>query len=331
MRLAANLDYREATSLARAAERLGYDAVLAPEGYTSDAASVLGMVAATTDSIGLVSGIMQIPARPPALAALTAATLDAISGGRFRLGLGVSNPDVSRGWYDVPFDRPLARTRAYVDVVRQALTGDPVQVNDGAPVHVLTTGSRPDLPIYLAAVGPGNLRLAGEIADGWIGVFTPPEAVAAAVTEIRAGRGERGMAGFEVFPTLPAAIAPDVASAVDALRGHYVYLLGIGEAEKNIYCRLAGQMGFERDVKVFRERLTAGDRAGAGAAIPAELIDLTSLAGPIARLAERMQAFAAAGATTLGIKVTAAAVPTDARLHMLRHAAEARELAGLPG
>ncbi|MET9935696.1 LLM class flavin-dependent oxidoreductase, partial [Streptomyces sp. NPDC006324] len=126
MRLAANLTYEGAGDLARAAERLGYAMVLAPEGYRSDAASVLGLVAGQTSTIALASGVMQIPGRPPGMAALTAATLDALSGGRFRLGLGVSNPDVSQGWYGVPFDAPLARTREYVEIVRRALTGDPV-------------------------------------------------------------------------------------------------------------------------------------------------------------------------------------------------------------
>ncbi len=178
MRLGVNLFYRWAPEVSREAERLGYGMVLAPEGFRSDAATVLGAVAGATTSIGLASGVFQIPGRAPGMTALTAATLDALSGGRFRLGLGVSNPDVSEGWYGVGFDRPLTRTREYVEVIRMAFRGEPVRYEGetlrlgGDAELVLTTEPlRADLPIYLAAVGPRSLELAGEIADGWIGVF----------------------------------------------------------------------------------------------------------------------------------------------------------------
>ncbi|WP_406460064.1 LLM class flavin-dependent oxidoreductase [Streptomyces sp. NBC_01622] len=342
MRLAANLVYQGAGELARAAETLDYGLVLAPEGYRSDAASVLGLVAGRTERIGLASAVMQIPARPPGLAALTAATLDALSGGRFRLGLGVSNPDVSDGWYGVPFGRPLERTREYVDIVRQALGGGPVTYRgrhfqlpadgrDGAPLHVLTELPRSRIPVYLAAVGPRSLRLAGEIADGWLGVFTPPEAAAKAVTEIRTGREAAGrdMTGFEILPSLPASVADDVPTAVDALRGQYVYLLGIGDPAHNFYCALAREMGYADEIEVFHERLADGDRAGAAAALPLDFIDQTSLAGPVPRLADRMQAYAEAGVTTLGVMVSAAATSLDGRLRILRAAAEALEMSGV--
>ncbi|MFI1190420.1 LLM class flavin-dependent oxidoreductase [Streptomyces californicus] len=343
MRLAANLTYEGAGDLARAAERLGYAMVLAPEGYRSDAASVLGLVAGQTSTIALASGVMQIPGRPPGMAALTAATLDALSGGRFRLGLGVSNPDVSQGWYGVPFGAPLARTREYVEIVRRALTGDPVTFegrhfrlsagDSGAPLHLLTEPPGRRVPVYLAAVGPRALRLAGEIADGWIGVFTSPEAVADALVEIRGGRRSAGldMSGFEVLPSLPTAIADDPDTAVDALRGQYVYLLGIGDLERNFYCAMARRMGFGDAITVMRERLAAGDRAGAAAAVPPDLIDRTALVGPVPRIAERMRAYADAGVTTLGVMVSAAATSLDGRLEILAAAAEALELSGKAG
>ncbi|MBB5122716.1 luciferase [Streptomyces eurocidicus] len=341
MRLGANLIYQGAGELARAAEELGYDVVLAPEGYRSDAVSVLGLAAGATRHIGLASGVMQIPARPPGTAALTAATLDALSGGRFRLGLGVSNPDVSHGWYGVRFDRPLARTREYVDIVRRALAGEsvtyegehfrlPVPGTRGdAPLYLHTERPRSAVPVYLAAVGPRALRLAGEIADGWIGVFASPEDVAGAVAEIRAGRlrAGRAMAGFDVLPSLPAAVADDVDSAVDALRGQYVYLLGIGDPERNFYCAMARRMGYGREAALLRERLAAGDRKGAGAALPAAFIDRTALVGPVPRLADRMRAYADAGVTTLGVMVSAAATTLDGRTRILRAAAAALALA----
>lgn len=355
MRLGVNLVYQGAGELARAAEQRGYALALAPEGYRSDAASVLGLVAGQTSRIGLVSGVMQIPARSPGLAALTAATVDALSGGRFRLGLGVSNPDVSEGWYGVPFGRPLGRTREYVEIVRLALRGGPVEYHgehfqlpppaadpttdptagsaagSAAPLRLLTEPRRADLPIYLAAVGPQNLRLAGEIADGWIGVFTSPDAVAKAVAQIRLGRArvDRSLAGFEILPGLPTAIHDDPEQAADVLRGQYVYLLGMGTPDRNFYCSLATQMGFGREVAEIHERLAAGDRAGAARAVPFRFIDETSLIGPVGRVAERMHAYAAAGVTTLGIMVSAAAATLTERVSILDLAARALDRAGL--
>lgn len=339
MRLAVNLTYQGAGELAAEAERLGYAVALAPEGYRSDAPSVLGYVAARTERIGLASGVMQIPGRPPAMAALTAATLDALSGGRFRLGLGVSNPDVSDGWYGVAFDQPLARTREYVQIVRRALAGDPVRYegrhfrlpadgSEGAPLHLYTEPLRADLPVYLAAAGGGNLRLAGEIADGWIGVFATPAMVEAAVADLAAGRARAGrdMDGFEVMPCLATAVADDPGDAADLLRAQYVYLLGIGDAERNFHCRVLRQLGFAAAVGEVRARLAQGDRTGAAAAVPFDLIDATSLVGPVERIAERLRRYAAVGVTTLGIMVSAAATSLDGRLAILRGAARALEL-----
>ncbi|MFF9849265.1 LLM class flavin-dependent oxidoreductase [Streptomyces litmocidini] len=335
MRLAVNLVHQGAGELARAAERLGYAAALAPEGYRSDAASVLGLVAGVTERIALVSGVMQIPGRPPAMAALTAATLDSLSGGRFRLGLGVSNPDVSVGWYGVEFTQPLERTREYVDIVRRALDGEPVthrgahfEVGGPAPLHLLTERPPGRLPVLLAAVGPRNLRLAGEIADGWLGVFTSPEAVTRAVTEIRKGRGTDDLSGFEVLPSLPTAVADTAGQAADMLRGQYVYLMGIGDPERNFYCAMARSMGYEAEVAAFLDRLAAGDRAGAGAALPLGFIDRTALIGPVDRIADRMRAYADAGVTTLGVMVSAATTDLEGRLAIVEAAARALERSG---
>ncbi|MEV7088438.1 LLM class flavin-dependent oxidoreductase [Streptomyces sp. NPDC093085] len=340
MRLAVNLTHQGAPELARTAEQLGYAAVLAPEGYRSDAASLLGLVAGQTRRVALISGVMQIPARPPGLAALTAATLDSVSGGRFRLGLGVSNPDVALGSYGTEADRPLARTREYVEIVRRALAGGPVTyegryyaVGGAAPLHLLTDGLRPDLPVHLAAVGPRNLRLAGEIADGWIGVFTSPEAVAEAVATIAEGRKTAGkdLTGFEVLPSLPTAVGPDPATAADLLRQQYVYLMGMGDPERNVYCALARRMGHGDAADALRERLAAGDRAGAAAALPLELIDRTALIGPVPRIAARMAEYAEAGVTTLGIMVSAASATLEGRLAILRECAAALERSGAAG
>jgi alkanesulfonate monooxygenase SsuD/methylene tetrahydromethanopterin reductase-like flavin-dependent oxidoreductase (luciferase family) len=275
------------------------------------------------------------------MAALTAATLHALSGGRFRLGLGVSNPDVADGWYGAAADHPLARTREYVAIVRAALRGGPVRYagryfplpargSTEAPLHLFTDPLPVDLPIYLGAVGPANLRLAGEVGDGWIGVFASPEMVAEAVADIAEGRRRAGygMDGFEVMPCLAAAVADEPERAADLVRGQYVYLLGIGHPEQNVYCRLVGRLGFGDAVAEVRSRLSAGDRAGAAAAVPLELIDATALVGPVDRLADRLDRYADAGVTTLGVMVSAAATDLDGRLAILHAVAEAHHRCG---
>jgi F420-dependent oxidoreductase-like protein len=333
MRLAANLTPDGAGPLAEEAERLGYDLLLAAEGYRADAVSVLGLVAGRTTRIALGSGVMQIPARPPGTAALTAATLDALSGGRFRLGLGVSNPHVSDGWYGVDFADPLGRTREYVGVVRRALTGEPVR-NEGPHFPLprrghgnapLTVPARPDLPIYLGASGPRSLRLAGEIADGWLSGFTTPELVARSVARIGAGRAT--MRGFDVIPFVAIAVADDPREAAAELRRHYAHLLGIG-GEDNFYARLARELGYDREIDDLQRCLKAGDGLGAARAVPFGFVDRTALLGPIPRIAERMREFRDAGVTHLSIMVSANDGDAAARLRLLRYAAEAAELAG---
>ncbi|WP_243788674.1 LLM class flavin-dependent oxidoreductase [Saccharopolyspora gloriosae] len=336
MELAVNLIFSDAAALAERAEELGYELALAPEGYRSDAASVLGLVAGRTRRIALGTCAMQIPARPPATAALTAATLDSISGGRLRLGLGVSNPDVSEGWYGVPFERPLERTREYVEIVRAALRGDPVTYQgrhfrlpaggrQAAPLHLYTAGHRPDLPIYLAAVGPANLRLAGEIADGWLGAFVSPEAVADACRHIERGRARRGgeLPDFAVIPCVPAAVDTDPGEAADRLRGQYGYLMGIGDRDTNIYCGLARRLGFAEAVDRIHEHVAAGDHAAAAAAVPFELINATALLGPTERIAARLAEYRDAGATTVSIMVSAADTDLAGRLQILETCAAA--------
>lgn len=342
MKLGVNLIYRGAAKLASAAEELGFDVAFAPEGYRSDAASVLGLVAGRTSRIGLASGVMQIPARTPGLAALTAATLDSLSGGRFRLGLGVSNPDVSDGWYGVPFDQPLGRTREYVEIVRSALCGTPVTYSgkhyrlpsagaEAAPLHVITEQSGAGVPIYLGAVGPRNLRLAGEIADGWIGVFATPAHIAESVRHLAEGRALRGagLAGFEVIPCLATAVGEDVDRCVDALRAHYAHLMSIGAPERNFYCRLAGELGWPREAAEVSRLAGAGDRVGAAATVPGGFVDRTSLVGPVGRIADRMAEYAAAGVTTLSLMISAVDTDLPGRVAILEQVATAWEKSGV--
>src|SRR6266508_3772017 len=256
MRLGVFLSLDTAVTVAEEAERLGYAVALAPEGFKSDAASVLGAVAARTSRIALASGVMQIPARTPVLTALTAATLDGLSGGRFRLGLGVSNPDVSLGWYGVPFDRPLERTREYVAIVRTALRGEPVRhagrhyrlppdgATEAARLHAARV--RADIPIHLAAVGPASLQLAGEVADGWIGVFCPPDRVEESLRYVHKGRQRAGLGldGFEVLPSVPISVGDDPRAAAAAVRAYFANFIGLGGRDRSIYHALVTRMGF---------------------------------------------------------------------------------------
>ena len=231
--------------------------VWAAEAYGSDSPTVLAWVAAQTERIDVGSAVMQIPARTPAMTAMTAATLDTLSGGRFRLGLGVSGPQVSEGWHGVRFDKPLARTREYVDIVRLALAREqvaydgehytlPLPDGPGKALQLTVHPVREHIPIYLAAVGPKNLELAGEIADGWLAIFFSPEyAEEQLAPSPPAGQRSAGLDGFDVVPTVPVVVGDDVAACADPVRPYAaLYVGGMGSREQNFYNQLAGRMGY---------------------------------------------------------------------------------------
>lgn len=309
----------------REAERLGYSCAWVAEAYGSDAPTVLAWLGASTTTIGLGAGIMQIPARTPAMTAMTAATLDQLSGGRFHLGLGVSGPQVSEGWHGVPFASPLARTREYVEIVRMALRREAVEYagehftlplpgGAGKPLRLTIHPPRPDLPIYLAAVGPRNLRLAGEVADGWLAVFLSPEHCAEQFDAVRAGRraanaGEPGdpMAGFDTVATVPVCVTDDLEAGRAALAGYTaLYIGGMGSRKQNFYNALARRMGFDDAAEEIQDLYLAGRPRDAAAAVPLELVDATALIGPIERIAERVGRYADAGVSTLSVAPYAA-------------------------
>jgi F420-dependent oxidoreductase-like protein len=347
MRLGINLGYWGSTNdadnllLAQEADRLGYAVAWAAEAYGSDAATVLAWVAAQTTRIDVGSAVFQIPGRTPALTAMTAATLDTLSGGRFRLGLGVSGPQVSEGWHGVRFDKPLGRTREYVDIVRLALDRQvvrydgehftlPLPDGPGKALRLTVHPVRDRLPIYLAALGPKNLELAGEIADGWLALFYAPEHAEESLQHIRAGRAKagHGLDGFDVVPTLPLIVGDDLEACAAPVRSYAaLYVGGMGSRDKNFYNALATRMGYGDAAAAVQERYLARDYDGAAAAIPFEFIDATSLIGPMERIADRMQAFAGSGVTTLTIQTYA---PTlDERLSAVRTAAEALDRSGV--
>ncbi|MDP9435360.1 MAG: LLM class F420-dependent oxidoreductase [Actinomycetota bacterium] len=347
MQLGLNLGYWGAgndadnLALAREADALGFAVAWVAEAYGSDAATVLAFVAAQTERIDLGSAIFQIPGRTPANCAMTAATLDTLSGGRFRLGLGVSGPQVSEGWHGVRFDKPLARTREYSDIVKMALRREKVRYDGahyvlplpdgpGKALQLIVHPVREHIPMYLAAVGPKNLELAGELFDGWLAIFYSPEYASEQLASVAAGRAKVGatMEGFDVVPTVPIVVGGDPRACADPVRSYAaLYVGGMGSREKNFYNQLAVRMGFEQAAAQVQDLYLARDHAGAAAAVPYEFLDATALLGPRERIAERMQALAASGVTTLTVSPYVGTL--EERKATLRTAVEALELAGV--
>jgi F420-dependent oxidoreductase-like protein len=320
--------------VAREAERLGYDSAWVAEAYGSDAATVLAWLAAQTHTINLGSAVLQMPARSPAMTAMTAATLDQLSGGRFRLGLGLSGPQVAEGWHGQRFARPLARTRDYVSVVRMALErrrvayqGEtlelPLPDGPGKALKLTIAPAQARLPIYLAAMGPKNLALAGEVADGWLGFLYAPEHADGFRGHLAAGAAAAGrdLDGFDVAPNVQVHISDDLAAARDTMRPFLaLYIGGMGSRERNFYTEQAARYGFEQAARQVQEHYLAGDRAEAMAALPDELIDLVTLCGPAGRVRERLAAHREAGVGTL-LAAPTAWTHSD-RLLQLRRLAE---------
>ena len=352
MKLGLNLGYwgagndAENLALAREADVLGYSCVWAAEAYGSDAPTVLAWIGAQTERIGLGSSILQIPARSPAMAAMTAATLDSLSGGRFRLGLGVSGPQVSEGWHGVRFSQPLARTREYVDIVGLALSRKrvryegrhytlPLPDGPGKALQLTVHPVREHIPIYLASIGPKNLELTGEIADGWLSIFFSTAFAAEQLARISAGRAKvgKGLDGFDVVATAPLVVgagesAAELAALAEPLRGYAaLYIGGMGSRDVNFYNQLAVRMGYEAEAAEIQRLYLAREYLEAAAAVPVEFIDATSLLGPPDRIARRMAEFAGAGVTTLN--VTPYGATLEDRLSSLRTAAEALQASGV--
>ena len=347
MRLGLNLGYWGAgndadnLALAREADACGYAVTWAAEAYGSDAATVLAWVAAQTERIDVGSAIFQIPGRTPANTAMTAATLDTLSGGRFRLGLGVSGPQVSEGWHGVRFDKPLARTREYVAIVRKALARErltfegefftlPLPDGPGKALTLTVHPVRERIPIYLAAVGPRNLELAGEIADGWLAIFFDPDNAAESLDHIRAGRERAGlgMDGFDVVPTVPVVIGTNIEACAAPVRAYSaLYIGGMGSREKNFYNALAVRMGYADAAQQIQELYLSKDYAGAAAAVPLEFIQRTALIGSEDSIVERLKAYAAAGVTTLTVAIYSGSL--DERLETVRIMPELVRRAGL--
>ena len=302
MRLGLNLGYwglgltvDEQLGLVKAAEDAGFDSVWAAEAYGSDAVTVLAWLAGQTDRIRLGSAIFQMPARSPAMTAMTAATLDHLSDGRVLLGIGSSGPQVAEGWHGQRFANQLGRTREYVDIVRKALARErleydgeeytlPLPDGPGKALKLMIGPVQERIPIYIAAIGPKNTQLTGEIADGWIPIFFSPEHVGESreLLEEGAARAGRSLNGaFDIAPSVSVCIDDDVDRARDSVR-HLIalYVGGMGSREKNFYNALVRRYGFEEAAQTVQDLYLDGKKDEAAAALPPELIDTVAIVGP---------------------------------------------------
>jgi F420-dependent oxidoreductase-like protein len=328
------LSSEDQLNIVQQAEKLGYDSVWAAEAYGSDTATVLGWLAGQTSSIRLGAGIFQMPARSPAMTAMTAATIDQLSNGRMILGIGSSGPQVAEGWHGQRFAKQLQRTREYVAVVRMALArervefhGDtlelPLPDGPGKALKLTISPVQERIPIYLAAIGPNNTALAGEIADGWIPTLFSPEHVSEfrPLLEEGAKRSGKSLEDFDIAPTVNVFVTDDLAQGRDAMRPFIaLYVGGMGSRKQNFYNQVVQRYGFADDAKRIQDLYLEGKREDAMAAIPDKLIDTVSICGPKDHVRERLAVYRDAGVGTLGITPTAFTAPE--RLEQLRLIAE---------
>ena len=329
MRLGLNLGYSGSAmgmdlTLVQEADRLGFHSVWSAEAYGSDAVTPLTWVAARTERIRVGTAIMQIAGRTPVLTATTALTLDQLSGGRFLLGLGVSGPQVVEGWHGVPFGKPLARTREYVEIVRSVWRRErPVEFKGeyyqipyrgadatglGKPLKSILHG-RPDIPIYLAAIGPKNVALAAEIADGLLPIFFSAQRMKVFREYLdagfRAAGGGKSLASFDVAPTVAIVPGDDVDRCRAEIKPRLaLYVGGMGARGKNFYNDLVSRYGYEGEARRIQDLYLAGKKEEAAAAVPDALVDEIALCGPKERIRERLEAWKTSGITTLicGVK-----------------------------
>jgi F420-dependent oxidoreductase-like protein len=305
--------------LAEEAERCGFHSVWTSEAYGSDAVSPLAWVGARTTNIRLGTAIMQMPARSPATTAATVATLDLLSGGRVLLGLGTSGPQVAEGWHGQAWGKPLTRTREYVEIVRAILRREaplehhgehydipytgPGATGLGKPLRIIVHPPRAEVPIYLAAIGPKNVALAAEIADGWLPIFFSPERFGETHRpmleegfERRGGRPE----GWDLAAHVPVVVTDDVGAGRDFLKPLLaLYVGGMGAKGKNFYTRLAERYGYAEAAATIQDLYLAGKKNEAIAAVPDALVDEIALVGDRARIADRLAAFRECGVGTL--------------------------------
>ena len=331
------LEAHDQLALVREAEELGFDSVWAAEAYGSDAATVLSWLASQTERIRVGSAIFQIPGRSPAMTAMTAATLDNISNGRMILGIGASGPQVAEGWHGQRFPKQIQRTREYIEIIRMALARERVEYDGeiftlplpdgpGKALKLTIAPVQERVPIYLAAIGPNNTRLAGELADGWMPIWFKPEEVGEFRGLLEEGAQRNGGAfaeDFDIAPFVNVAVDDDIHRARDAMRPMLaLYVGGMGSREKNFYNQLVQRYGFEDAAREVQDLYLDGKRDEAAAALPVELIDTVSLCGPESRIRERLAVYRDAGVGTL--IATPLSADVEGRSRTMRVLADAR-------
>ncbi len=308
----------DAPELVAEAERLGFDSVWTAEAYGSDALTPLSWLGSRTSRVRLGTALCQLSARTPTAMAMAALTLDHLSGGRFVLGLGVSGPQVVEGWYGQSFEKPLARTVEYVDIVRQVLAREGPVTNDGPhyplpypggtglgkPLKSIVHPLRKDVPIILGAEGPKNVALAAEIADGWFPIFFSPNAVKAFEPALAEGFGRPGARHtaeeFEVIAFAPTIVDDDIERAADMMRPSIaLYIGGMGAKSMNFHFDVFARMGYEAEASKIQELYLAGHKDEATAAVPTSLIEDTALIGPKEKIRDDLEGWRESIATTL--------------------------------
>jgi F420-dependent oxidoreductase-like protein len=310
--------FRETAAEIRELESAGLDLATVAEVYTFDAVSQLGYLAAVTERVELMSGIVPIYSRTPALTAMTAAGLDFVSDGRFTLGLGASGPQVVEGWHGVPYDAPLQRTREVVEICRQVWRRErlvhegpkytiPLPAEQGTglgkPLKLINTPVRDRIPVMLAAIGPKNVELAAEIAEAWEPIFFMPEKAGSVWGDsLAAGRARRdpALGDLQIVVGVPVAIGNDVEPMLERVRPQLaLYIGGMGARGKNFYNDLTRRYGYEDEARTIQDLYLDGRKDEAAAVVPEELVRAVSLVGPESHVAERVAAFRDAGVTTL--------------------------------
>jgi F420-dependent oxidoreductase-like protein len=342
LKLGYNLGYwgigpagEDALEIVHEAERLGYESVWAAESYGSDVVSVLAWLAARTTEINLGAAILQVPARPPAAAAMAGATIDKLSGGRFLFGFGPSGPQVSEGWYGVPYAKPWGRTREYIEVVREIIAREgpvdhqgehyqlPLPGGEGKPLKLNFHPVRNEIPVFVGAIGRKSVEMAAEICDGWIPIFFSVDAFEQTWGEhLEAGfaKGGRQRADLEVSPSLQVAIDGDLEAAKNVVKaGLVLYFGGMGSRKTNFYVDLAHRFGFGEVADEVQKRFQDGDRGGAFEAMPDEIVEATSLVGTEDEVAERIERFRGAGIDRL--IVSAVHLDRSEQVHTLQRLA----------
>lgn len=323
MRLGLNVGYSGSRitlpmDLVKEADRLGFHSAWTAEAYGSDAVVPATWIAAQTERLKVGTGIMQMPARTPAMTAMTAMTLDQLSGGRFLLGLGPSGPQVVEGWHGVAYGKPMVRTREYVDIVRAVWAREkplehrgehyeipyrgPGATGLGKPLKSILHGRR--IPIYLASIGPKSVEQAAEIADGWIPIFFSPKRFDAYRPNLDAGfrkaGGGKSLKDFDVAPFVTVVLGDDWRACLDFIKPVIaLYVGGMGARGKNFYNELACRYGYEAAARKIQDLYLDGKKNEATAAVPDDLADEVSLCGPKERIRDRLAEWKQSGVGTM--------------------------------